>query len=311
MQRSVITHVLAVTMLFNVIAKAQQMPVVTLLSKQTRFVIGEPINIKYSIKTNRSGYQYINALNIGQLSIGLFDNNNKPVQLKARREDHSSGIIGERGLPDHRYFIHTDEGEYLLMSIELTDYYELNIPGRYILKYLYNDGDPNNKNIISELPISINDVKDKSSLLLSGNCLDSDNMRNMNYLNSDKFEVKCSINISEVLDKESTLWVAQISNLNVNGRDCERRYGVLYIPSNTIIEQADIDYRWQVWVKLVSGTKQSLILWNLLDGTVKTLVPFSKDKIKMNVTLYTIDRSGKVIIAGVDNNPLHTTWSIP
>lgn len=112
--------------------------------------------------------------------------------------------------------------------------------------------------------------------------------------------IYCNLLVSKAVFQGRELWFLNVEGNKIGKRAASTLFEPFSIPANTKIQKSVLDYKGQLWISLQANGKQSLAIWNLLSGIVKTAIPWQSKNIEMGTTPRTNgDTGNEVVIAGI------------
>lgn len=280
------------------VALAQQ--VRKLEAVQPFYLLGDPVPVCYTMGSEEGGgYIAMDEVGLPGLTLRVF--NEEGVELKSTPP--FAPEITAIAMDSQLYLIQPRDA--VRFCYDLQERFSFSKPGKYIVKLAIGS------NVFDQAEINLLPLTLINTVNLLRTCAWRSSLKDVtqrDYLS----KAECQVVTGKTTYEGKELWFASVQGLKlgeVAAWNPPRQS--LRVPRFTTIEKAELDFKWQVWVVLKSAERRALIVWNLLHGTVQTVVPWGSDAIHLGATAVTqITPDEYIVIAGVPGKLKQSTLSL-
>lgn len=111
-----------------------------------------------------------------------------------------------------------------------------------------------------------------------------------------------------------TLGFLTVENVKIGDGLQKRTFKPVGSAPDVVVERAELDFAWQLWLLLESHGQRSVLIWNILTDEQKTLIPWTREKIEMGTSV-TLGGSispihSQTVLAGVQGQTKTSTLSL-
>lgn len=279
-----------------VIAEGPRAPIAVVLGKTEIAVpVGAPVSLPFEYVNTSDGVQGLMPDFFGIPSmLKLRVTNWKGEESVRLRGEGASGPGRPLGAAD-MYSFHP--GERVQFQLPLHRIYDLRDPGEYLVELLYLT-DPADV-LLATVKIKVVATEGVERTVVSGYC---ENPAQEVLAATGGLMVECSVAalpLAEDGEAEEVLLTVFGCQLGPK-RERVNHVTHMKVPKGTKVSHAVIGCECRLWTVLQSDSENCLVVWDLLQGTTKTLVPWTTKEIEFGTMAA---RSGstvsKVVIAGV------------